>query len=40
MESHCLMGRISAWDDENVLEINSGAVTPIVNVLNTNELYT
>ena len=30
MESHCLMGRVSAWDDEKVLEINRGEVTHIL----------
>ena len=41
MENQCLMGADSVWEDEKVLEIESGdALHNKVNVLNASELYT
>lgn len=37
MGSYCLMDSVSVWDDEKVLEVNSGNN---VNTLNATELHT
>ena len=39
MESYCLTGTIDpVWDDAKVLEIKSGRVIYIVNILNADEM--
>lgn len=39
MESYCLIVTVSIWNDEKLLEINSGDVHNVVNVINVTELY-
>ena len=39
MRSCCLMGRVSVWEDEKVLEMGSGDGCITLKVLNATELY-